>query len=271
MQICSPKLLAKRGLMDGILSLTTPVDGVGRWPRLQNNRGWRSPRNRWPYSIGASIATHVLFALALGILSAVRPFEPPTVRSIDVQIISQQRYRAATQLTAPATPKGTEPTLPPSPVVATPRPQPPISVSPVVPPKTEPGDGMIRPSHFLTGGLLKEAASREVRDTLPKLAPEERITQLCNIETTEQIRTAYPKTFPDAVSASAFAETIVTGKNLEAPAAAYRSKRHWFAVSFICTVAPNYQSVTDYRFKVGGEIPKSEWDSHNLLEEDDDE
>ena len=123
---------------------------------------------------------------------------------------------------------------------------------------------MIRPTHLLAAGLLREAASAEVRKTLPKLAPTERVTQLCNIEATEQIQAADPKLFVDTVRASALGETTIEGNNIVAPAAAYRSKRHWFGVSFICTVAADYQSVTDFRFKVGQPIPEEDWAAHDL-------
>ena len=58
---------------------------------------------------------------------------------------------------------------------------------------------------------------------------------------------------------------------ISAPAAAYRSKRQWYAVSFNCTVAPDYGSVTNFSFKVGASIPRSEWESHYLNPQDENE
>ena len=229
--------------------------------------GSQNPQSRVlgrKWTLAASLLTHGLFLLAV-LVPRSKPIETPAVQSIDVEIISapQSRPAAATPPSAALTaPPGIEPTRP----VPLPAPTP-VPKSPAVPAGAITGDGMIHPTHLLARGLLKEAASREVRNTLPKLAPFERATQLCNIETTEQIRAAYPATYPDAVQASSFADTIISNDNhtVTAPGAAYRSKRQWYAVSFICTAAPDYQSVIDYTFRVGPLIPKDQWERHNLI------
>jgi hypothetical protein len=222
-------------------------------------RGDRAALRAW--ALPGSLALHAFLLLVLALWTAVRPMEPPPTGSIDVQIVSAPEAKAAEP--PPVLPgAATDSPLPAAaPAAPQTRPQP-----------TEPeGDGMIRPSHFLAAGLLKEATSREVRNTLPRLAPFERVTQLCNIEATEQIQATYPITLPDTVVASAMGDTTVTGNNIVAPHAAFRSRRRWFAVSFVCTVAPDYQSVTDFRFKVGDPIPQAEWASHNLNAVDADE
>ena len=104
-----------------------------------------------------------------------------------------------------------------------------------------------------------------MRETLPKLAPYERMTQLCNIEATEQIRHVLPKSNPETVAASAFAETTLQNGTLVAPGAAYRSNRKWYALRFECIVKPDLTGVADFRFATGALIPEKEWDSHNLL------
>ncbi|MDR3470316.1 MAG: DUF930 domain-containing protein [Devosia sp.] len=251
--------------MTDFAASSDPREGAGNgWP-VGGARGW---------TIAASLATHALLLAVLLQFSATRPVEPPPIQSVDVQLVSAPDQPAR----GPAIDVSPTPEAPP-PVEAADHPQPaPVQpaapaqgAAPAAPGEGANGSGVIHPTHLLAGGLLKEAASRQVRKTLPTLAPSERVTQLCNIEATEQIRAAYPSSFPDTVAASAFGDTAVTGLTIEAPAAAYRSRQQWYAVSFTCTVAPDYQSVVDFRFRIGAAIPKDQWASHNLLAEDADE
>lgn len=97
------------------------------------------------------------------------------------------------------------------------------------------------------------------------------MTQLCNIEAGLQIQAANPKIFVDTVHASALGDTELDKLTVTAPKAAYRSDRKWYGVSFTCVVAPNFKSVTDFKFKVGPAIPHRLWSAHNLNAEDDEE
>ena len=214
---------------------------------------------RW--TLAVSLVAHGLLLLGLLLGNAVRPALAPQPNSIDVQLVRTEP--APLRPLPPATERAPAPIAAPAPRVAAPTARPSARPQPAAP-----DAGMIHPSHLLAGNLLKEAASREVRQTLPKLAPSERATQLCNIEATEQILAADPSTFPDTVRASVFADTMIEGSTVTAPGAAFRSRRKWYGVSFVCTVAPDYQSVTDFRFKLGDPIPPAQWSAHDLNAED---
>src|SRR5439155_6871525 len=69
------------------------------------------------------------------------------------------------------------------------------------------GDGMTHPTQLLAQAYIKEPASLEIRKNLPKLAPSERVTQLCNIEAGQQIQAADHKVLVDTVHASAMGDT----------------------------------------------------------------
>lgn len=214
-----------------------------------------------PWALPASVAGHAFLFLVLGLLATVRNVDPPRTRSIEVEIVSEEQYRAKT--IAPIReqtvdrPAATAPAKP--------------NDEPSSPKKDQPSDRTIKATRLFTGAILKDPANREVRETLPTLERTERLTQLCDIEALEQIRVANPATIPDSMEAAAFAETRVTGLTVIAPGAAYRSRRKWYQAKFNCSVAADYMRVTEFSFSVGDSIPESEWDSHNLIAEDEDE
>jgi hypothetical protein len=58
--------------------------------------------------------------------------------------------------------------------------------------------------------------------------------------------------------------TTIDGRSIRAPLAVYRSRRQWYALQFVCTVATYFKSVTDFRFAVGEAIPRDLWHAHAL-------
>ena len=211
-----------------------------------------------PWTLLLSVGLHGVLLLALAYLALGRPIILPPLRSIQVEIITPEQYRAATE---------TSPVLSAPPLA---EPERPVQRTNIARP-AEPVDGMTTATNLLANRVLMDPENREVRETLPTLDRTERIIQLCNIEGLEQLRLARPGPLPDSLSPSAFATTIVDGYKLDAPAAAYRAARKWYAVQFTCTVTPDFESVTEFRFAVGDAIPESEWEDHDLLAEDDDE
>jgi hypothetical protein len=130
---------------------------------------------------------------------------------------------------------------------------------------------MNHPTQLLAGAYIRDPASLEIRRNLPKLAPSERVAQLCNIEAGQQIAAADPKILVDTVHASALGDTTVDGLTITAPLAGYRTHREWYGLSFVCTVAPDFKSVTDFKFKVGEAIPHELWQAHALNAADENE
>lgn len=226
----------------------------------------------WTWPLSASV--HAILIALLLVFWTVRPILTPPVRSIDVQVLTPSQYDA---VMAP------EPILPaPQQTPAPPRPAavlPPVFPGLMAQEPTKPGfsvpnaaeSGMVHASRLYSTGLLREPASLEVRNTLPTLAPYERITQLCNIEGTEQIRRALKGANPETISASAFAETNLVDGVLKAPGAAYRSHAKWFFMAFECKVRSDLTGVADFSFKLGPPIPKDQWEAHDLIGIDEDD
>ncbi|MGZ5907928.1 MAG: DUF930 domain-containing protein [Reyranella sp.] len=215
-------------------------------------------------ALAGSALLHALLLLLLVAGTLVRPLEPPPPSSIEVELVPGA---PSPRLPAPAT-------VAPPPAIAAP-PDRPAGPSRILPPAapTQPapqGDGMTHPSHLLAQAYIGEAASAEIRRALPKLAPSERATQICNIEAGQQIGAAL-RLLVDTVHASALSDTDVEGLTVTAPGAAYRSRRQWFGVSFVCTVRPDFSGVADFAFKLGAPVPRQQWDAHGLNAADADE
>lgn len=216
-----------------------------------------------------------LHLLALGLLIAwpvTRALSPVPTRSIAVEIVNEAQFAAA------ARPKVPTPQPPPVPVQPAAIPSATVDAAPAVASSGETSADVaasfsqtVHATTLYSATVLKEPASRQVRATLPTLAPDERITQLCNIEALEQIRIARPKPFPDVIVAQAFADTTTTKATLVASGAAFRSGRAWFKAQYTCTVGDDLESVTAFDFALGPEIPEAEWDSHGLNAADSDE
>lgn len=128
-----------------------------------------------------------------------------------------------------------------------------------------------RATSFYAAGILREAGMARIRETFNSLAGSERLVQLCNIEGLEQIRRAQPQFDPDTLVSYAMADTQISGLTLTAPGGAFRSRRRWYGISFSCSVGADLASVTAFAFRIGGPIPRSEWEDHDLNAEDADE
>jgi hypothetical protein len=233
------------------------------------------PSEAYPYQARPgpaliSFALHAALIVALAYFMIVRPVSPPPVRSVDVQIISERAFEASATPAPPvlATQSPQIANLAPAP--STPRVVPAEPSKPSAP-SSPLHDQLTTATTLFSSSLLKEVASNEVRRTLPTLAPYERMTQLCNIEATEQIKRALPASNPEAVSASAFGETALKAGILTADGAAFRSHRKWFFMRYACAVRSDFTGVVSFRFALGAPIPKDQWDSHDLIAIDEDD
>ena len=100
------------------------------------------------------------------------------------------------------------------------------------------------------------------------MSTDERIEQLCDLEALEQVHQWNADFEPDLLVAYAMAETRMSDLTMEAKGGAFRSKHHWYNVSYKCGMTPDFTSVASLEFLVGKEIPKGEWQSHDLALDD---
>lgn len=212
-----------------------------------------------------SAALHAALAAWLA-FSAIQSFEilPIAEQSVEVELRTQEEVEALNRAKPPA-------------------PQTPALVSPplhAAPPRTDESipsqkpsaprsrqehaetgaDGMIHPPRMLSQKVLADPRSRETLAILPRLAPEERIEQLCGLEAMGQIHDWRHEFEPDRVTAYALAGTTLSGRILTAEGAAFRSKHRWYGLRFTCTVSPDMKRTTGFAFHVGEPIPRERWD-----------
>ncbi|MEQ1770085.1 MAG: DUF930 domain-containing protein [Devosia sp.] len=221
--------------------------------------------------IASSLLLHVLLLAAALFLTPLRSLVVPPPAPIEVQILTPDQLDAL--FPAPAVPS--------PPVVAQPAPlaAPPAEAAP------EPGAGgeaatpttpaPVHATHisktFYAADLLQQPDMARIRRGLTQFAGSERLVQICNIESLEQIRRAEPEFEPDTMVAYAMTDMMSSGLTLLAPGAAFRSRRKWYGVSFHCTAATGYEAVTAFSFTIGDPIPEEQWEAHSLNAADADE
>ncbi|MCW5717311.1 MAG: DUF930 domain-containing protein [Bauldia sp.] len=201
-----------------------------------------------PWPLALSVATHGLLLAGIAVAMAT-PGARPAPPSLPVELVSPEELRTATARSLPLPPV-------PQPVAEAP-PAPPAAPLPA-------GDGLTVATTLYAGAILDDPANRAIREALPTLERSERIIQLCNVEGLEQLRAARPGTTPDFLVGYAFADVTVDGYTLDAPGAAYHEGQEWHRVRFTCSVDATFDSVTDFRFEIGDDVPESEWANHNL-------
>lgn len=212
----------------------------------------------------AALGLHALLFLAA--IALVRPHlpAPPPVTAISVDLV-------------PALPAEARPTPP---VLAAPTPteapdaaaadassaKPSADGAPAA--RETPAGTLYTATQFYSARLLAEPAMARIRRDLAGFATSERVIQLCNIEALEQIRRARPGTSPDTLVGYAFADIEQRGLSLAAPGGAYRVHRHWYQIDYTCTATADLAGISAFQFRLGDEIPESQWDAHSLNAED---
>jgi hypothetical protein len=110
------------------------------------------------------------------------------------------------------------------------------------------------------------AADTRFERSLRMLAPAERLEQLCDYTAMQQIRKDHAPFRPDRVVAGAGADPQIKHHTVIAKSAAFRSRKKWYALSFECTAAADHLAVTSFSYKLGDEIPESNWAKFGLWE-----
>jgi Domain of Unknown Function (DUF930) len=218
------------------------------------------------WGIAASLILHVALGLALALVPATMRLEPPPEARINVEMVTfpppvpavtgapapQDRASASTPTRAPSA-SDRDAALLPSPGKSPPR------LSP---------SGMFRATRMLSEQWLADPRSAEAKKTLPFLAADERMEQLCAIEAMAQIN-AWNSTFrPDRLVAYAMAETKVSRNALLADGAAFHSDKKWYNMKFKCDLTADHKKVVSFEFVVGDAVPRREWTRHSLPTED---
>ncbi len=222
------------------------------------------PNSRW--SLGASLVVHVLLGLALLLVVAPPPLLLSPENSVTVDVVTPQEFDAVREELQAATPVLKSADLPSDRQPETKSPE--FIKLTTDRPASATAAGMIHATRLMAASVLADPRSGKAAKAMKTLVVSERIVQLCNIEAMEQIHPWKPTLKPDFLVAYAMAETRQAGNRVEADGAAFRSKQHWYNVSFTCEARQDLAGVAQFAFQVGDEIPKDAWRDHNLAADD---
>jgi uncharacterized protein DUF930 len=95
--------------------------------------------------------------------------------------------------------------------------------------------------------------------SLEKLAPTDRLEQLCDYTAMTQIRKDARNFRPERAVANAGADVKMKNDTIDAISGAFRSRKKWYALTYSCTATPDHLKVTSFRYKIGDEIPEAKW------------
>lgn len=212
--------------------------------------------------LAASALLH-LGVLATLVLVGARGFpEPADAPALETEIISSRDFAALRAVPAPA--------VSPAPVPSSPAADalpgagaasPPVHAAPA---KSTTRPEMIRPARMLSEQALDSPRSRGLRRELARLADEDRLAQLCDLEAMEQIHAWRPEFQPDRLVDYASGDTALEDAVFTARGGAFRSQRRWYEVSYRCELDPPLRKVVGFAFHVGAAIPREDWASYNL-------
>ena len=68
----------------------------------------------------------------------------------------------------------------------------------------------------------------------------------------------------DRMKTSIFSHAVLDGTKLTAPGGAVRSGGHWYALNFTCDLTGDWMKATSFSFKLGPEIPQTNWEQLGL-------
>lgn len=100
---------------------------------------------------------------------------------------------------------------------------------------------------------------------LERLDPATRLEQRCDVEAMERISKDKRKLSVDKVLAYAFSDPVASKNMIKADGAAFRSREHWYKLSFVCKTDDEHINVVSFDYHIGEEVPQSQWDKHYLV------
>lgn len=117
----------------------------------------------------------------------------------------------------------------------------------------------------MMGALPAHALDARIVKQLNALAPDERREQRCDMEAMAQIRKSGNYS-PDKVIAYAFGDTVKNADAIHAAGAVFRSRGNWYRLKYRCQTGDAGLAVTSFDFKVGAEVPRSQWQKYYLYD-----
>lgn len=116
------------------------------------------------------------------------------------------------------------------------------------------------PTFLSAWALNDERLNRQ----LMKLDKDTRLEQTCDTEVMYRINRENRKFKVDKVISYAFGDSVINDALIEAPKAVFRSRGHWYHLSYTCRTGPRHLDAHKLSYEIGPEIPRKEWAKHYL-------
>lgn len=117
---------------------------------------------------------------------------------------------------------------------------------------------------MMTAAHADAAPDARMLRSLKLLEPIDRLEQLCDYTAMIAIRKDSRHYRPDRAIAGAISQPRLGRDSIETKGGAFRSRGHWYAMSYSCTTTPDHLKVLKFHLSIGGEIPQSNWAAYGL-------
>ncbi|MBB5700257.1 hypothetical protein FHS76_000095 [Ochrobactrum daejeonense] len=118
---------------------------------------------------------------------------------------------------------------------------------------------------IVTGVSPSFAMNASEKAQLERLDLATRLEQRCDVEAMERISREQKKYSVDKVLAYAFSDPVTRKNSIKADGAAFRSREHWYRLSFVCKTDEEHINIVSFRYNIGAEVPRNQWDRHYLV------
>jgi hypothetical protein len=114
--------------------------------------------------------------------------------------------------------------------------------------------------------IAQDKNQKNLEAMLKRLDPATRLEQVCDAEAMKQIAREHREFRIDKSVVSALDEPRVKGDTLIGKGGAFRSKGKWYRYAFTCQTTPDRLRVLSFEYKLGDEIPETQWSKHGLYQ-----
>lgn len=117
---------------------------------------------------------------------------------------------------------------------------------------------------IVAGSTQTALADASMDRVLKELEPEERAHQVCNMRGIDAVRKESRLKGVDRVTTTMQKPAVFKDNVVVAKSAAVRAKHHWYFLDFTCAVSGDQMKATSFDYKLGPEIPESQWADFGL-------
>ena len=117
---------------------------------------------------------------------------------------------------------------------------------------------------FMLTLFVTSSSAATVEQQLMRLDFEERADQVCVRIGVETIRGGEQLPNADRLMTSVSGRARVEGSTVVSKHAAVRANNHWYKLSFVCKVSDDHMKAYSFKYEIGAEIPRAEWNDYGL-------